>query len=504
MRIAGLCVVLVASPLLADDYLLLPASTLLIEETREPYLSPLADLNGDGVLDFLAGSSAYLGTGSGSFERVVVSEEPIAVTGIGDVDADGAPDLLAVSGTVVAGGTGPADAQLELRLNRESGRSFPVVAAYRYPSALDELPRDMPLLTGFGTLADVNQDGSADIVAFGLLLREDPEMSSSILLVGFGPDPGNLGDFRSFPAVNLDRTIEGTNFGEPGEPITSDLNGDGFPDIAGAIQNDRFVGWVTVLLNAAGQGFEPPQAYPTLPGVQEPRPTQVAATDVDADGDMDLVAGHWKYQAFAVLDNHGDGTFAAGTPIVTEYVLEPRGSVAAFLPRVVEADDLNRDGNADAVVLSGDQLEIYFSFLDPDAGRRVLILGDLGCGSHGQLRLGDLDGDGTSDAVLKASNSIIVLQGLLHGGRFVRGDANDNGGLDLSDALTTLNYLFLGGSGPACYDAADANDDGSLSLPDPIALLNFLFLGGSRLPPPTESPGADPTPDMMTCLLSDV
>ena len=47
-------------------------------------------------------------------------------------------------------------------------------------------------------------------------------------------------------------------------------------------------------------------------------------------------------------------------------------------------------------------------------------------------------------------------------GSFLRGDGNDDGTIDLTDAITILNYLFLGGVVPGCLDAADADDDLSL------------------------------------------
>ena len=70
---------------------------------------------------------------------------------------------------------------------------------------------------------------------------------------------------------------------------------------------------------------------------------------------------------------------------------------------------------------------------------------------------------------------------------FRRGDANGTGGIDLTDAIFVLNWLFLGGDPPSCRDAADANDSGAIELSDAVFLLGYLFLGG-RLPPP---PGPD-------------
>src|SRR6185295_6814869 len=73
---------------------------------------------------------------------------------------------------------------------------------------------------------------------------------------------------------------------------------------------------------------------------------------------------------------------------------------------------------------------------------------------------------------------------------FHRGDAHNDGGADLSDAVFILNYLFLGRATPSCMEAADVQNDGKVNIADPTYLLNYLFLGGA---PPT-SPGLPPTP----------
>lgn len=64
---------------------------------------------------------------------------------------------------------------------------------------------------------------------------------------------------------------------------------------------------------------------------------------------------------------------------------------------------------------------------------------------------------------------------------FKRGDANADGRMDLSDAVATLTYLFLGGGDPVpCFDAMDIDDDEKLNISDPIYSLSFQFLGGDR------------------------
>jgi hypothetical protein len=85
-------------------------------------------------------------------------------------------------------------------------------------------------------------------------------------------------------------------------------------------------------------------------------------------------------------------------------------------------------------------------------------------------------------------------------GDFVRGNANGDLAINITDPIFALSYLFLGGIEPGCLDAADADDDGRLNITDPIYVLNFLFLGGEPIPPPYASCGPDPTPgDSLTC-----
>jgi hypothetical protein len=82
---------------------------------------------------------------------------------------------------------------------------------------------------------------------------------------------------------------------------------------------------------------------------------------------------------------------------------------------------------------------------------------------------------------------------------FRRGDCDGAGGLDVTDAVRLLEYLFLGGAAPKCPDACDADDSGELELTDAVWTLAFLFLGGPNPLPPFPAPGPDPTPDLLGC-----
>lgn len=84
---------------------------------------------------------------------------------------------------------------------------------------------------------------------------------------------------------------------------------------------------------------------------------------------------------------------------------------------------------------------------------------------------------------------------------FLRGDANTDGYLDISDAIFLLRYLFIGDSALLCSDAADTNDDGQIDISDAIFTLEYLFISqqGKTLPLPFPELGADPTVDNLGC-----
>src|SRR5262245_55006126 len=77
--------------------------------------------------------------------------------------------------------------------------------------------------------------------------------------------------------------------------------------------------------------------------------------------------------------------------------------------------------------------------------------------------------------------------------QFVRGDANGDGQIDLSDAVSILGFLFLAAAEPGCLASADVNGDGAVDVSDAVRHLTYSFLAG----PPPETPfpacGRDPS-----------
>ena len=76
---------------------------------------------------------------------------------------------------------------------------------------------------------------------------------------------------------------------------------------------------------------------------------------------------------------------------------------------------------------------------------------------------------------------------------FRRGDSNADGTVDISDAIFTLGWLYLGSQVPSCLEAADTNGDGQHDLSDAVRLILFLFQG--EVEPPWPGPSACAVPE---------
>jgi len=81
--------------------------------------------------------------------------------------------------------------------------------------------------------------------------------------------------------------------------------------------------------------------------------------------------------------------------------------------------------------------------------------------------------------------------------QFIRGDANENGFINIADAVYIVNHLS---PSPTfnCDDAADCDDSGNLNVADAAYLVNHLT-PTPNLPAPCPDCGVDPTDDALGC-----
>ncbi len=87
---------------------------------------------------------------------------------------------------------------------------------------------------------------------------------------------------------------------------------------------------------------------------------------------------------------------------------------------------------------------------------------------------------------------------------FLRGDANSDTNCDIADGIWVLNWLFIGGTEPTCFDSADFDDNGIVTIGDAMLMI-FYYLhadGTPLLPPASPFPdaGLDPSDDMLDCI----
>ncbi len=69
------------------------------------------------------------------------------------------------------------------------------------------------------------------------------------------------------------------------------------------------------------------------------------------------------------------------------------------------------------------------------------------------------------------------------------GDANDDGDVNIGDAVYLINYIFKSGPEPPCLNEGDPNNDEAINIGDAVYLINYIFKSGpapvcGNVPPP--------------------
>ena len=60
---------------------------------------------------------------------------------------------------------------------------------------------------------------------------------------------------------------------------------------------------------------------------------------------------------------------------------------------------------------------------------------------------------------------------------YLRGDANDDGQVDMADANSVVNYILGTPADDFNPDNADANLDGEIGMPDVMFIVNYVLNG---------------------------
>jgi hypothetical protein len=366
---------------------------------QQELTTALFDGDEDGKLDVVITDSFgilsfYHGNGDGTFATVPSSfgtgDIPYGM-GVADLNGDGHLDVI-TSGVFVDGGPyGASAGNLTSVLLGDGTGSFSRARVYRGDLSAFSL-----------AVADFNGDGHADIVT------ANQDSDSAVVFLndgagGFGDPQGNWIGFESGGAVNVPQS----------GLVSSDVNGDGFPDLA-LIEwypNDSHFFQLAVMLNDGQGHFSDPiqsdaidstlstnfgdfvladfrnsghkdflavgldayygsSAYiafasgsgsgqfsslktVTTPGAQG----VVGVGDFDGNGKLDFVAvsgvlSNTNFLMCSVFAGNGDGTFR-------KVFTQPFGGSAFGTATAVYVEDFNRDGRLDLIVFSHDTGNIY-------------------------------------------------------------------------------------------------------------------------------------------------
>ncbi len=408
------------------------------------------DLNNDGKIDVIAsgvtnpstnlsGIGVFLSNGDGTFRAGSYYPMNIAADQafiVDDLNGDGIPDILVPN---TSGGGTP---QVTALLGHGDG-TFTVGPSTTIASISSYTP-SQPVQTG-----DFNGDGKIDLLtADGMLYLGNGDGS-------FGAGTQALPSRYSLFAAGF---------------AVGDFNGDGKLDVAEVLDETettfdtpdypRPTGAVVVYYGHGDGTFTEGPSYDAITAA-----AALVATDLDGDGNLDLlvarstngvfgVADHagrsWFYQ---VLMGKGDGTFD-GVPAVTVGSGPGIGIQQFPSQRFYATADFNGDKHPDLLMSTA-----YTNNGQP-AGTGVIVTPGTGDGSFGTpilssmsfapvvVAAADINGDGNADAVAVGSGSSGATVAVLFG----HGDGTLNGEIDYTLPDNT--------DSPAGVVVGDFNGDG--------------------------------------------
>jgi hypothetical protein len=276
-----------------------------------PYGIAVADINKDGIPDLLTahnGNSTVgirLGTGTGNFGPLAthsVMTSPFALV-VADINSDGNPDLL-------TGGSGASGISVSLGIGTGS---FGTSTLYGGSPASS-------FIRNF-SVVDLNGDSKLDVIT------ANPGSNSIAVLLGTGT--GSFGTGTSYST--------GTGTG-PRSVAAADVNKDGILDLLTTNNDNATFG---VLLGKAAGGFSSITTYRTSSSTTTAYPRGLVVTDVNRDGNLDLLGANQNGSSVAIVFGTGTGTFGN----LTEYNTIPVGSTTSSgtTPYDIAVADVNGD-----------------------------------------------------------------------------------------------------------------------------------------------------------------
>jgi hypothetical protein len=335
----------------------------------------LGDVDGDGDLDLVTTGSLYgcrifLNDGAGhyTFKTGVVTAQTPSGVALTDVDNDGDLDML----------VGDADNALVAVCRNDGAGNFIGSVTGAQNAAVGTRPVGVAAgdLDGDGDMdfATANAGSSTATVWFNTASSPYLYTSSTTVAMGAGPTAIVLADIDNDGDLDLVTSNGGTASNPTGEVHISRNSGTG-----------TFGAYTTVAV-----------------GLQ---PTELQLTDIDGDGDLDLLTANAGSASLSVRLNNGSGTFSGTTTLAL-----PAGSA----PTSLRTGDLDADGDLDLVVAQGTGGRV-FTYLNT-AGTFAVQVRPLRLSRNAAapttsvgVTLGDVDGDLDLDLITSDPQGQVML-----------------------------------------------------------------------------------------------
>ena len=324
------------------------ATTLTLPVTPSPAGAACADFTGDGLFDVAVASfteetvTVYRGEEDGSFTDIGSFAAGVGARTVSvmDFEGNGVLDLAVVNSL---------SDDVSILIGDGTG-AFPLSAVLKITGVNQMNP---PVA---GAVADYNQDGAADVAVVS-----QGQPSLHVLLAGSGVSTSPV------PTLPRSRGL-----------AAADLNDDGFPDLA-ALSTES----VVRILLGGPDGFTVGESAAVLPNARA-----VALADFDQDGLIDMAIAYNDTNTIQLVPGLGPGQF----PTVAAVALPAANPLGPLAVR-------STAGTNQVLLLDEGARSVLLLEPAPDGGLGTSPL-HATVSAPTALRLADVTGDGTLDAVV--------------------------------------------------------------------------------------------------------